>query len=194
MTSQVRKPGAASPHIPGEAELWIFILGDMLVFALFFGIWSVNHALKPELFSQSHAQINQTLGLINTLALLTSSWCVALGLNHAREGFFTVAGRWFRRAAALGGLFIAVKFVEYREKIIAGVDALNNEFFMYYFVFTGIHLLHVLVGLLALWLMMRRCANPKPDLGDMPFLEGAGVYWHMVDVLWIVWFLLIYLI
>lgn len=185
---------ATTAHVPGEAELWIFILGDMFVFALFFGIWSVNHALQPELFSTGHAQINQALGLTNTLALLTSSLFVALGLNSAKAGLFQGARRWFQRALGLGGLFVVIKGVEYHEKILAGVDALNNEFFMYYFVFTGIHLLHVLVGMVALMLMIRRSAKPHAGVADIPFLEGASVYWHMVDILWIVWFLLIYLI
>lgn len=185
---------AATTHVPGESELWIFILGDMFVFALFFSVWSVNHALQPELFSAGHAQINQAFGLTNTLALLTSSLFVALGLNNAKSGQFQSARRWFQGAFGLGGLFVVVKCFEYREKILAGADALNNEFFMYYFVFTGIHLLHVLVGMVALLLMMRRCSQPRADLADIPFLEGASVYWHMVDILWIVWFLLIYLI
>lgn len=65
---------------------------------------------------------------------------------------------------------------------------------MYYFVFTGVHLLHVAVGLIALALMIRRCVRPAAEPRDVGFLEGAAVYWHMVDVLWVVLFLLIYLI
>lgn len=65
---------------------------------------------------------------------------------------------------------------------------------MYYFVFTGIHLIHVIVGIVALLLMIQRCTKPRVSTRDIPFLEGASVYWHMVDILWIVLFLLIYLI
>lgn len=183
-----------SSHVPGEAELWIFILGDMLVFFLFFCIWSVNHALQPEIFQQGHALVNLQLGLINTLALLTSSLFVALGLAGAKAGKFSSAKRYFYAAMSLGLLFIVIKFFEYREKIVAGVNLLNNDFFMYYFVFTGIHLVHVVVGLIALLLMIQRCNKPTASAVDIPFFEGGGVYWHMVDILWIVLFLLIYLL
>jgi nitric oxide reductase NorE protein len=87
--------------------------------------------------------------------------------------------------------------VEYSQHILAGASALNNVFFMYYFVFTGIHLLHVLVGIGALLLVIRRCRqlqpNTPPGERDVAFLEGIGVFWHLVDLLWIVLFFLIYL-
>lgn len=194
MTSNVKLTKNLTKHVPGEAEFWIFILGDMLVFALFFGIWSVQHMQQPELFQQGYAQMNHRFGLINTIALVTSSLFVALGLNNAKQERFAQAKQWFMYALLLGGLFIVVKFFEYREKILAGVDILNNDFFMYYFVFTGIHLIHVIVGIVALLLMIQRCTKPRVSIRDIPFLEGASVYWHMVDILWIVLFLLIYLI
>lgn len=181
-------------HAPGENELWIFILGDMLVFFFFFCIWGVQHALHPELFQQGHAHMNLGFGLINTIVLLTASLFVVLGLGCARASRFAVARKHYMAALVLGLVFIVVKFFEYREKVLAGFNPLTNEFFMYYFVFTGIHLIHVVVGLVALLLMIRRCGQPQASAEDIPFLEGAGVYWHMVDVLWIVLFLLLYLL
>lgn len=181
-------------HVPGEAGLWIFVLGDMCVFALFFALWSISHAQHPEMFAQGHASISQMSGVINTLALLTSSFCVAWGMNQVYVLRFKAARRAFLSAFSLGGVFVLVKIGEYRHKILAGADATQNEFDMYYFVLTGVHLLHVLVGMVALLLMIARCKRPHAGTQDVPFLEGAGVYWHMVDVLWIVLFLLIYMV
>lgn len=191
MNTTLKKPAAKQPpHVPVESEFWIFILGDMTVFAIFFGLWSWNDVQKQDLFNLGHSQVNQTLGLLNTLVLLTSSLCVALGLTAARADNFTKAKLCFQAAIGLGIAFTVIKVVEYREKILAGADIVDNEFFMYYFVFTGIHLLHVFVGMIALTAVVRRCSANTLQLR---LFEGASVYWHMVDVLWIVLFFLIYL-
>lgn len=181
-------------HVPGEVGLWIFVLGDMCVFALFFALWSISRAQHPDMFAQGHASISQLSGVINTLALLTSSFCVAWGMNQVYASRFMAARRAFLSAFSLGGVFVLVKIGEYRHKILGGADITQNEFDMYYFVLTGVHLLHVLVGMVALLLMIARCKRPLVGTQDVPFLEGAGVYWHMVDVLWIVLFLLIYMV
>lgn len=194
IASRIAAASAAPARVPGEAELWIFILGDMLVFAVFFTILSAHHVLHPALFDAGRRQLSFAFGLVNTLALLTSSAFVALGLGEAKAARLAAAKRRFVVAAALGALFVAIKCAEYAQKIAAGANPLVNDFYMYYFVFTGVHLLHVAVGLIALALMIRRCVRPAAEPRDVGFLEGAAVYWHMVDVLWVVLFLLIYLI
>jgi nitric oxide reductase NorE protein len=189
---------AKAPHVPGEAELWLFIFGDLIVFGLFFSVWGWNHATQPELFAWGGAQMNRALGLTNTLVLITSSAAVASGLNLARLRRGREARLAYGTAAALGCTFVMLKAIEYGQHINAGADALGNSYFMYYFVFTGIHLLHVVIGIMALLFVMRRCGRFQPavqfDLGDMAFLEGVGVFWHLVDLLWIVLFFLIYLV
>lgn len=179
-------------RIPGEPGLWVFVLGDMCVFGLFFAIWSWNHATQPELFDWGHSQVGRGYGLVNTVLLLTSSACAALGLAGARAGNLARARWCYVGTALLGGMFVVVKAFEYAGHIRAGGSELNNDFFMYYFVFTGIHLVHVLIGLIAIVMVIRRCCSPQAL--SLPFLEGAGVYWHLVDVLWIFLFLLIYLL
>lgn len=188
-----RKPA----HVPGESELWIFILGDLVIFGLFFAIWGWNAATQPALFAEGGARMNWGIGLANTLVLITSSAAVASGLTLARQGQALAARRAYQVAAALGATFVVLKVVEYSLHILAGAGALSNDFFMYYFVFTGIHLLHVLVGICALLLVIRRCRRLQPGTlpgeSDIAFLEGVGVFWHLVDLLWIVLFFLIYL-
>ncbi|MES2153385.1 MAG: cytochrome c oxidase subunit 3 [Pseudomonadota bacterium] len=183
-------------RIPGEAGLWIFIFGDLMVFGLFFVVWSWNRALLPDLFAEGAGQMNRTLGLANTLVLITSSAAVASGLHLARLGRPLTARLAYVAAAALGCGFVMVKMIEYSQHIHAGANALGNAYFMYYFAFTGIHLLHVLIGITAQLAVVRRCRHLPvgicPATDDLVFLESVGVFWHLVDLLWIVLFFLIY--
>ncbi|MHA3020607.1 cytochrome c oxidase subunit 3 [Mycobacterium sp. BMJ-28] len=166
----------------------------MVVFAVFFAVWTAGAFDQPEVFDAGRRHAGRVFGLVNTLALITSSWCVASGLRLARADRFATAGRLFSAAWGLGAVFVIVKVFEYRHKIQAGADAVNNLFDMYYFVFTGIHLLHVLVGMIVLALMVGRTRKVRRRSADIMFMEGAGAYWHLVDVFWIVLFLLIYII
>jgi len=98
--------------------------------------------------------------------------------------------------------FAAVKIIEYREKITAGITLTTNDFYMYYYIFTGLHFLHVLIGmgvLVFLWFKARAAVQRKGELSDgdnekeMMLIESGASYWHMVDLLWIVLFPLLYL-
>ncbi|MFF0496364.1 cytochrome c oxidase subunit 3 family protein [Nocardia aobensis] len=180
-------------RVPGEPGLWILILGDLLVFAIFFGLWSWNKAHQPELFVQGRAQMNQAIGLANTLVLISSSAAVAMGLNRIRSCHPDDGRRWYRLAAGLGGAFVALKLLEYSNHVAAGADVLDDGFFMYYFVFTGIHLIHVVAGIIALLLVIRKSRRLGVSSAELPIFEGVGVYWHMVDIVWIVLYSLMYL-
>ncbi len=183
-------------HVPGEAELWLFIFGDLILFGLFFVLWSWNRAIAPDLFAAGGQQMHRMLGLANTLVLISSSAAVACGLHLARLGCGQHARLGYGAAAALGGVFVVLKALEYSLHVQAGASALGSSYFMYYFAFTGIHLLHVLIGITVLLVVMQRCrrlrAGVRPAPDDMVLLESAGVFWHLVDLLWIVLFFLIY--
>lgn len=186
--------------IPGEPEFWIFVLGDMALFAVFFILWGWNNAHQPELFDANRATLSKGIGLTNTLLLITSSALVAAGLTRARDGHVQVARRLYQGAMTLGGGFLVLKVVEYEAHIRHGMSAVSNDFFMLYFVFTGIHALHVVAGLAALALGARQCtARADPERAGTPgpnlvLLESVGVYWHMVDVFWLFLFAIIYLV
>lgn len=181
-------------HVPGEAELWIFIMGDLTVFGVFFTIWAWNYAQHPQLFELGRASMSQPIGLAETLTLISSSAAVVIALTHARWEQWSRAYRCYLAAIGFGGVFVVLKAIEYGRHLSVGAHALAGEFFMYYFVFTGIHLLHVLVGLLGLSAAARSMRANAPRRCSIALLEGIGVYWHMVDVLWVVLFSLIYLI
>lgn len=175
---------------PGEPEFWIFIFGDLAVFTLFFTVWSLERSRQPELFAWGHDHVNVTIGAINTLVLITSSAFVALGLEQLRRGSGW-ARQSFRAGVAMGGVFAVIKALEYTEHVRQGQLPSSNDFLMYYFVFTAIHLVHVLVGMGALLVISRRRAEPLTDLTSV---ESVCLYWHMVDLVWIFWFFLIYVL
>jgi nitric oxide reductase NorE protein len=89
---------------------------------------------------------------------------------------------------------VIVKVFEYHEKISAGITPSTNEFYMYYFVLTGLHLAHVVIGLAVLLALSRLARKPEPSRTHIAFFEGGGCFWHMVDLLWIVIFPLLFLV
>ena len=173
--------------------MWVFVMADMTVFAILFGSFMSSRHQNPDLFEASRHALNPNFGGVNTLILLTSSWCAALALNAVRKCRFVLAQRFIGGAFLLGVAFMVSKAIEYTEKLEAGVSLLTNDFFMYYFTLTGIHLFHVLAGnivLIVLWFMARSGSfDPERPV----VLECGAIYWHMVDLLWIILFPLLYL-
>lgn len=180
-------------HVPGEVGIWVFVLGDLCVFGVFFGIFLVARAGDPDVFAAARPEVNQTLGAVNMLVLLTSSLLVARAVHAFRDGRRDLARRLFLGAALCGAAFLAVKGVEYGQKLSAGVDPGTNDFFMYYFIFTGIHALHVVLGLLVLVLLRHISGKAEPGQHDVRTIESGATFWHMVDLLWVVLFPIIYL-
>lgn len=180
-------------HVPGETGVWVFILGDMVVFALFFGVFSYYRGLTPDVFSASQATLNANYGLINTFLLLTSSWFVVMGMNAAKRHLQSSAAGLFGMAFLCGAGFSAIKVIEYSEKIGAGIYPVTNDFYMYYYILTGLHFVHVIIGMVVMLFMVYRGWRGLSTGRDLAFLEGGASYWHMVDLLWIVLFPLIYL-
>lgn len=181
-------------HLPGEAGIWIFIFGDMLLFSLFFLMFLYYRNLDIDTFVSSQSLLNLNLGAVNTLLLLTSSWFVALGLHAARKAQSDSAAKLFSLAFLCGLGFGFVKYLEWGEKIRAGYTLTSNDFFMYYYVFTGIHFLHVIIGMGVLAFLVAKARAGKCLSEDVPTYESGGAYWHMVDLLWIVLFPLLYLV
>lgn len=180
--------------MPAEAELWIFIMGDLTVFGVFFAVWGWSYARNPAMFELGRASMSQSIGLTETLTLISSSAAVVTALTRARWKQWSRACAWYLAAIGFGAVFVVLKAFEYGRRLTTGLDPLAGEFFMYYFVFTGIHLLHVLIGLLGLGAAARSMRPRATRRYGVALLEGIGVYWHMVDVLWVVLFSLIYLI
>lgn len=173
---------------------WLFVAGDLLVFAVFFVLIALGQRQSSDLFAQSRAQLDLWIGMLNTLLLLTASWFVATAVERHRQGQRQACTRCITLAMVCAAGFVANKALEWGSKLQHGITPATNEFFMDYFVFTGIHLLHVFVGIAVLALL--RGVSKKPVVGpqDLRTLESGATFWHLVDLLWIVLFALLYLL
>jgi nitric oxide reductase NorE protein len=180
-------------HIPGEVGVWVFVLGDMVVFALLFGVFVYYRAADVPLFANAQLTLNQSLGALNTLLLLTSSWFVVHGVEAVRAHRAALARGMLAAAFACGVGFMVVKYFEYGEKLRAGHTITSNDFFMYYYLLTGIHLLHVTLGMAVLAYLWRRLHGAADMDAQISAVESGASFWHMVDILWILLFALVYM-
>ncbi len=182
----------APPRLRGDLGVWLVILLEMLTFAILFVAFAFARTRELALFNESQATLNLQAGALNTVLLITGSWCVASAVRAVARNNSATGARWLLAALACGTGFMGVKLLEFAQKLNAGVDLSSNTFYMFYFFLTGFHFLHVLVGMLALvylWFKTRRGAYGSHDLHA---LETGAAFWHMVDLLWIVLFPLVY--
>jgi nitric oxide reductase NorE protein len=185
---------AEQDRLPGDPGVWLFITADVFVFGLFFLLFSLGRVAQPALYERSRLVLSPTLGLVNTLILLTSSWFMVRAVSAAREGARRRVRRNLALAMAVGSVFAVTKIIEYTAKIQAGITMLSNEFFTYYFVFTGVHFLHFIIGMVVLMTCFYK-AKTQPIGGKyVIWIESSGCYWHMVDLLWVVLFPMLYLL
>jgi len=179
--------------IPAELGMWIFILMDLSIFALYFWVFAWGKNAHPELYAEGQANLNQIFAGLNTIALLTSSYFMATAVEAARKKDverFTVNIKF---TMSCGIIFLIIKIFEYEEKLSNGFGIVTNEFFRNYFSFTGFHLLHVIFGLGFLFYLLFGIKTKDECENKIVQIEGIGLYWHMVDLLWVVLFSLIYL-
>lgn len=181
-------------HAPGDPGVWFFIIADMAMFAIFFLIFMVGRHETPELYHASQAHLDSRFGLANTLILLTSGACMAKAVMVARAGNAAATARYLVLTITIGLLFGVSKVMEYSAKFAAGIAVNTNEFFGYYFAFTGIHFLHWIIGCGVLTLLIRRVRRSGINAENMNWIESGGIYWHMVDLLWVMLFAMIYLL
>jgi nitric oxide reductase NorE protein len=180
--------------LPGDSGVWAFIIADMGAFAMFFLVFTVGRMAAPELYEASRQHLDATLGLLNTIILLTSSFFMVRAVEAARAENRSALIRNLLLTILIGLGFAVTKAIEYKAKGAAGIGLTTNEFYTYYFAFTGIHFLHFAIGIGALLMML---AKARVDVLDAKFrlwIESVGCYWHMVDLLWIMLFPLLYLL
>lgn len=181
-------------HIPGGQAIWVFILGDMTMFAIFFGQFLYDRARDAPSFSQSQHMLNINFGAINALILLTGSLFVVLGEDALKRRVENSAGSVYFALALLSGAAFGVnKLLEYGAKLSAGITPETNLFFSYYYMYTGIHAVHLLIGMAFLGRMWQLSCKSRRGAADIRFIEVGASYWHLVDLLWIVLFALLYL-
>ena len=180
--------------LPGDFAIWIFILAEMLVFGVMFIVYAFTRAYQLEVFNASQLTLSRGLGTLNTVILITSSYFVVRAVSAIKLGNSRSSAWWLIGTILSGGMFVAVKLWEFNQKFSAGITLETNDFYMFYLTLTFFHLMHVLMGMIIL-----ACIVYKLRYGDYSAAEYTGVetgasFWHMVDLLWIVLFPLIYII
>jgi nitric oxide reductase NorE protein len=179
---------------PAVPTIWTFVAADTAGFGALFLVFMIERAAQRHLFEQSAQLLDVRIGLANTLILISSSWLVALAVLAAEEGRGRSARRLLTGGIAVGAAFGALKLWEYTEKFSHDITPFTNDFFTYYFVLTGVHFVHLIGGLLAMsFIAPTLTRRPVVDERTMYWLRSAGIYWHMVDLLWVFLFPLLYL-
>jgi nitric oxide reductase NorE protein len=172
--------------LPGDPMMWVLVFSELVAFGLFLGAFIVARAVKPAVFASGQTSLDVTLAGYNTIVLVTSGWAAAKGVASARANARRHARLWLLLAMVLGGAFVTIKLVEYGHEIGGGIGFETSVFFTLYFLLTGFHLLRVCLGIIILTVVCRRA--------DPVHVETGAVFWHMVDLVWIVMFPIVYLV
>ncbi|PVV08047.1 MAG: cytochrome C oxidase subunit III [gamma proteobacterium symbiont of Ctena orbiculata] len=184
----------AKHHIPGNMAIWVGILSEMTEFALMFIVYFLAKVHNPEFFAAGPLQLNTTAGVLNTLVLLSSSYFVIKAIKSIRIGQVDMCQRWLWSAVAMGVLYLIIKFYEYHWNSERGLATDTDIFFTVYYYTTFNHLLHVGWGSGAiLWAIMGIRMGGITQHNHSG-LEAVAVYWHMIDLAWIVIFPLLYVL
>ena len=172
----------------------MFIAADLVIFTMLFGSFVNDRRQHAALYDTARHTLNPNFGGVNTLILLSSSLFVVMAVDAARLMQTRRLRNNLAAAFFCGLAFCGSKSIEYTEKLRAGVTMVTNDFYMYYFALTGIHLLHVVGGTVLLGIFWKKAGNGTlVREGRMALLESGATYWHMVDLLWIMLFPLLYL-
>ncbi len=186
-------PAPKARSLPGDVGFWTFIAADATLFALLFFQFSLDRSSHVSVFDEGQRALLVPLAAVNTVVLVTSSWLLASAVRSSHRGQVRRATLLIGATAALGVVFAILKVTEYQIEWSSGHTFSANAFFMYYFVITGIHLLHLTVGVIALVAIGLRVRRGNGSSRDRVIFECGAAYWHLIDLLWMFIFPLIYL-
>ncbi|MFO7530648.1 MAG: cytochrome c oxidase subunit 3 family protein [Marinobacter sp.] len=192
ITDNIRESGRED--LPGDFAMWLFILMELTVFAIFFISFATMQSLYPVIFGTGKSSLHPVAGLICTLALITSSYFVALAGIRLQQGNKSRCSLFLAAALMAATVYLITKFWEYSQLIQAGYDLSTNTFYTLYFFITFFHLMHVVLGMVILGYMLHRTLQGAYATGEHSGFESGGSYWHMVDLVWIILFPTIYVI
>ena len=199
---------AAHDHYDAEASkigMWLFIFTELLLFGVLFVIYSVYRYLNHEAFHLAAEQLDTFTGAVNTIILLVSSMTIAMSTTALQKKNIRLTVILNGITFLLGAVFLVNKYFEWGIKfdhgIFPGSETLTETlsqgeilFFGLYFIMTGLHALHIVIGLIFIGVVMWKVAKGKVHAERAALLENAGLYWHLVDIIWIFLFPLFYLL
>lgn len=186
--------------------IWLFLCTEILMFGGLFVAYAIFHHMYPELFKIGSTYLDWKLGALNTIVLLFSSLTMALGIYYNQMRNKNMASIMLIITLVCGCIFLGVKWIEYSHKFHEGLfpgqmfkgdtSQVSNLalYFSFYFMMTGLHAIHVVTGMgLIVWVLIR---TNRGDFGPEYYtpVEGVGLFWHLVDLVWIYLFPLLYLV
>lgn len=178
---------------PGGILIWILILLELLTFGIALIAFVIQSKNEPDLYYTMSNKLNPIFGSINTVVLLTSGYFMAMSLHLFKEKMYNVSKKFLLLTILLGLVFVGIKSIEYYHKIAEGITLGSNTFMNYYWLLTGFHLVHVLVGMVILGIMYHSITK-KPEQLDMLDYEASASFWHLCDLIWLMLFPVLYLL
>ncbi|MEW6055195.1 MAG: cytochrome c oxidase subunit 3 family protein [Bdellovibrionota bacterium] len=188
--------------------MWLFLVTEIMLFGGLFVAYIIFRGMYPEMFVEAHHHLDKVMGGVNTLVLICSSLTMALAIGMVQRNNNKKASMYLVATLLFAAMFLVIKYFEYSHKFHDGLlpgahfDAAKNGiqhpkadlFFSIYFLMTGLHGVHVLIGMgLIGWMLKRTMSNEFSSQYFFP-VELVGLYWHLVDLIWIYLFPLLYLI
>ncbi|RKY91370.1 MAG: cytochrome c oxidase subunit 3 family protein [Ignavibacteriae bacterium] len=189
--------------IAAKTGMWLFLFTELLLFSGLILIYIVFRGNYSHEFHEAASHLNVKIGVVNTLILITSSLTIVISLAKLQRGFAHAASDYLWITIGLAGLFLMNKFVEWFEKIQHGyypgsifLETLpkgESLFYSLYYSLTGLHALHIIIGIIIMAFMVKQVGDGRIDRNNYVKLENAALYWHLVDIIWIVLLPLFYL-
>ena len=178
---------------PGGILMWIIIYLELLTFGITLIAMAFYSKDAPEVFHESRLLLNNTIGTINTLFLITSGFFMALSVQYLKKKQIKKSSFYLKLTMLGGVLFLALKCFEYFGKMEAGLTIGYNTFFSFYWMLTLFHVIHVVVGIVIL-LFAQRDLNKNQSNANLEDFEASATFWHMCDLIWLLLFPIIYLV
>lgn len=178
---------------PGGLLIWIVIYLELLTFGIALIVLAYQGSQNRELFHTDSGHLNKTIAAINTILLLTAGYFAAKAVLLFKAEKWEASSKQMLWAIIPGAGFLLLKCMEYYEKLKAGLDMETDTFFMFYWLLTGFHWIHVLVGVVIL-LVLRRNISRKKGTVPVDDVEAGVAFWHLCDIIWLLLFPLLYLL
>jgi len=180
--------------LPGDLAIWFFIFAELLVFGIFFVVYSMQRLQNLELFNQYQETLNKETGAINTVLLITASYFVVRAVEEIKKNNISSCVNWLYASLAMGAGFLMLKSYEFYSKFSVGIGMDTNDFYFFYISLTFFHFLHFILGMIIIFAVVIFAKKGKYSAQEHTGIETAASYWHMVDLVWIVLFPLVYII
>ena len=178
---------------PGGILMWIIVFLELITFGMALIAMAVYSKQEPQIFHNSRLLLNTTFGAINTVFLITSGFFMVLSVQYFKENKLSKTKVYLKLTILGGLLFLALKGLEYYQKMEAGLTIGFDTFFTFYWMLTLFHVIHVVVGLVILF-SVHIALNKKKSNLKLEDFESSATFWHMCDLIWLLLFPLIYLI